>query len=65
MSFLRRLERFVGMFQRLPGMLVSGLMVLFPVMDGGSSVCVCSQFVKLGSSHVGLFRHCLPLRVVL
>jgi hypothetical protein len=65
MSFLRPLEGLVGMFQCLPRMLVSGLMVLFPVMDGGSSVGVCSQFVKLGSSHVGLFWHCFPLCVVL
>ena len=35
MSFLRQRESFIGMFQRLFGMLVSGLMIFFPVVRGG------------------------------
>ena len=35
MSFLRQLESFIGMFQRLFRMLVSGLMIFFPVVRGG------------------------------
>jgi hypothetical protein len=57
MSFLRRLESRVGMFHCLPGMLVSGLVIFFPVMDGGSTVRVCGEFVEFGSSLVRVFWH--------
>jgi hypothetical protein len=58
MSFLRRLESFIGMFQSLLGMLVSGLVILFPVVRGGSTVRVCSEFVKFCSSYVRVIGHC-------
>src|SRR6267378_4517944 len=38
MGFLRPLESFIGMFQRLFGMLVSGLVIFFSVVRGGSSL---------------------------
>jgi hypothetical protein len=57
MSFLGRLERFIGMFQRLPGMLVSGLVIFFPVMHGGSTVRVCGLLVEFDSSLVRVLWH--------
>jgi hypothetical protein len=40
MSILRLLEGFIGVFQRLLGMLVSGLVVFFAVVRGGGAVGV-------------------------
>ena len=57
MSFLGRLERFIGMFKCLFGMLVSGLVIFFPVMHGGSTVHVCGEFVEFGSSLVRVLWH--------
>jgi hypothetical protein len=37
------------MLQRLFGLLVSGLVILLPVVRGGGSVRVCGEFVELGS----------------
>ena len=52
MSFLGCLESFIGMFKRLFGMLVSGLVIFFSVVHGGSTVRVCGEFVEFGSSLV-------------
>jgi hypothetical protein len=52
MSFLRMLESFLGVFECLLGMFVSSLVILLAVVNGGSAVGVCGQFVKLGSSLV-------------
>jgi hypothetical protein len=57
MSFLRPLESFLGMFHCLLGMLVSGLVIFFPVVSGGSTVRVCGEFVELGSSYVRVIWH--------
>jgi hypothetical protein len=57
MGFLRPLESFIGMFQRLFGMLVSGLVIFFSVMRGGSTVGVCGEFVVFGSSLVRVAWH--------
>jgi len=57
MSFLRPLESFIGMFQCLFGMFVSGLVIFFPVVRGGSTVRVCGKFVVLGSSSVRVIWH--------
>jgi hypothetical protein len=57
MSFLRRLGSFIGVFQRLFGMLVSGLVIFFPVVRGSSSVRVCGEFMKFGSSLVRVIWH--------
>jgi hypothetical protein len=57
MGFLRPLESFIGMFQRLFGMLVSGLVITFPVVRGGSTVRVCGEFVEFGSSLVRVVWH--------
>jgi hypothetical protein len=57
MSFLRRLERFIGMFRCLPGMFVSGLVIFFPVVHGGSTVRVCGEFVEFGSPLVRVIWH--------
>jgi hypothetical protein len=57
MSFLRPLESFIGVFQRLFGMLVSGLMIFFPVVRGCSTVRVCGEFVEFGSSLVRIIWH--------
>ena len=43
MGFLRPLESFIGIFQRLFGMLVSGLVIFFAVVRGGSTVGVCGE----------------------
>jgi len=57
MSFLRQLESFIGMFQCLSGMLVSGLVIFLPVVRSGSTVRVCGEFVELSSSLVRVIRH--------
>jgi hypothetical protein len=57
MSFLRALKGFIGMFQCLFGMFVSGLVISFPVVRGGRTVRVCGEFVELGSSLVRVIRH--------
>ena len=57
MGFLRPLESFIGMFQRLFRMLVSGLVIFFSVMRGGSTVGVCGEFVVFGSSLVRVAWH--------
>ena len=58
MSFLRPLESF-GMFQCLPGVLVSGLVIFFPVVRG--AMRVCGVFVEFGSSLVRFIWHCFPI----
>jgi hypothetical protein len=65
MGFLRPLKGFIGMFQRLLGMLVSGLVILFTVVCGGSTVRVCGEFVEFGRSLVRVVWHSLPLGVQL
>jgi hypothetical protein len=57
MSFLRPLESFIGMFHSLLGMLVSGLVIFFPVVRGGSMVGVRSKFVEFCSSLVRVIWH--------
>ena len=57
MSFLRQLESFICVFQRLLGMLVPGLVILFPVMYGGRTVRVRGKFVELGGSLVRVIWH--------
>jgi hypothetical protein len=65
MSFLRPLKSFIGMFQRLLGMLVSGLVILFTVVCGGGTVRVCGEFVEFGRSLVRLIWHGVSLGVQL
>ena len=52
MSFLQPVKSLIGMFKCLFGMLVSGQVIFFPVVRGGSTVRVCGEFVVLGSSSV-------------
>jgi hypothetical protein len=52
MGFLRPLESFVGMLQRLAGMLVPCLVILFPVVRSRSSMRVRGELVKFSSSLV-------------
>ena len=61
MSLLRPLERFIGMFQRLFGMFLSGLVVFFSVVCGSGTVRVCGEFVELGGSLVRVLWHGLSL----
>jgi hypothetical protein len=57
MSFLRPLESFIGMFQCLFGMFVSGLVIFLPVVRSGSTVRVCGEFVELSRSLVRVIWH--------
>jgi hypothetical protein len=57
MSFLRTLESRIGMLQRLFGMLVSGLVIFFPVVRGGNTVGVCCEIVQFCGSLVCVFCH--------
>jgi hypothetical protein len=41
-------------------MLVSGLVIFFPVVGGGCTVRVCSQFVEFGSSLVRIVWQSVP-----
>jgi hypothetical protein len=61
MSIFRPLHGFTGMLQRLFGMLVPGLVIFFPVVCGGNTVCVRSQFVKFGCSLVRVAWHDSPI----
>ncbi len=61
MSFLRPLESFIGMFQGLFGMLVSGLVIILCVVCSGGTVRVCGEFVEFGSSLVGVIWHDVSL----
>ena len=49
---MRRLESPLGIFKRLFGMLVSGLVIFFPVVHCGGTMRVCREFVEFGSSLV-------------
>lgn len=57
MSFLRQLESLGGMFQRLPGMLLPGLMIFFSMMRRGSAVRVGGEFMEFSSSLVRIVWH--------
>jgi hypothetical protein len=57
MSFLRRLECFMGVFQRLLGIFVSGLVIFFPMVHGGSTVGVCGEFMEFGGPSVRVIWH--------
>jgi hypothetical protein len=62
MCLLRRLKGFIGVFQRLFGMFVSGLVILFPVVCRGGTMSVCGEFVEFGRSLMRFVWHStLPL----
>jgi hypothetical protein len=48
------------MFQRLFGKLMSGLVIFFPEVRGGSTVRVCGEFVIFGSFLGRLIWHNFP-----
>jgi hypothetical protein len=52
MSFLRPLVSFIGVFQRLFGMLLPGLVIFFPVVCGSRTVRMCCEFVEFCGSLV-------------
>ena len=47
MSFLCVLVCPFGVLQRLPGVFVSGQVIFFSVMLGGSTMCMSGEHVKL------------------
>ena len=57
MRFLRPLECLIGIFHGLPGVLVPGLMIFFPMVRGGRTVRVCGEFVEFSSSLVRVIWH--------
>jgi len=57
MRFLRPMVGLIGMFQRLFRMLVSGLVVFFPMVRCRSTVRMCGEFVEFSSSLVRLIWH--------
>ncbi len=66
MSIFRPLHGFTRILQCLFRMLVSGLVLFFPVVYRGSSVRVRGEFVEFGSSQVRVVWHsafqlCYPL----
>jgi len=62
MSFLRPLGSFIGVLQGLLGELVSGQVILFTMVRGGGTVCVCGEFVEFGSSLVRVVWHDVSFR---
>jgi hypothetical protein len=67
MCFLRPLGSFIGVFQGLLGKLVSGQVILFTMVGGGGTVCVCGEFVEFGRSLVGVVWHAVSfcyLRII-
>jgi hypothetical protein len=70
MSFLRQLRRFIRIFQRLFGIIESGLVIFFPVVRSGSTVRLCGEFVEFGSFFVRVNWHSVsnpwcPLHLVI
>jgi hypothetical protein len=61
MSIFRPLHSFTCMFQGLFGMLVSGLVIFFPMVRGSSSVRVCGEFMEFGSSLVRVIWHSVSI----
>jgi|SRR5579864_6069209 len=61
MSIFRPLHSLTRMFQRLFGMLVSGLVIFFPVVHGGSSMRVRGEFMEFGSSLVRIIWHSVSI----
>jgi hypothetical protein len=59
MSFLRQLVSLVGIFHRLPGIFVPGLMVPFVVVRCGNAVRVSGEIVKLCSALMRIVCHVL------
>lgn len=57
MSFLRILESFPGVLDRLFGMFVSSLVIFLAMVNGSSAVSVRGKFVKLGGSLVRITWH--------
>jgi hypothetical protein len=57
MSFLRQLKSFVGMLQRLLGMLMSGLVIFLAVMRGRSAMRVGGEFMEFCSALVRVIWH--------
>jgi hypothetical protein len=49
------------MFQGLLGMLVSSLVIFFPVVRGGSAVRMCGELVEFGGSLVRVVWHGVSL----
>jgi hypothetical protein len=49
------------MFQGLFGKLASSLVILFPVVGGGSTVSVCGEFVEFSSLLVRVTWHSVPV----
>jgi hypothetical protein len=56
-GFLRPLESLIGVFQGLVGILVSGLVIFFPMVRGGGTVRVRGQFVEFSNSLVRIVWH--------
>ena len=50
------------MLHRLPGEFVSCQMIFFAMMHGCGAVGMCSHFVKLSSSLVGIPRHAISFQ---
>lgn len=48
------------MFQRLFGMLVSSLVIFFPVVRGGDTVRMCGKVVEFGGALVRVSWHSFP-----
>ena len=62
MSFLRPLVGFVGIFHCLLGMLVSGLVIFYSVVNGRYTVGgVSREFVEFGRSLVRVVGHSFPI----
>jgi len=57
MSFLRGLQGLVGVLQGLLGKLMPSQVILFPVVSGGSTVRMSSEFVELRSSLMRIIWH--------
>ena len=61
MSFLRPVVGFVGIFHCLLGMLVSGSVIFFSVVNGRYTMGVSREFVEFGRSLVRVVGHSFPI----
>ena len=59
MGFLCELESLAGMFECLPGVLVSGLVIFLAMMRRGNAVRVRCEIVELRGSLMHVFWHML------
>jgi hypothetical protein len=61
MSFFRQLRSLIRIFQRLFGMIESGLVIFFPLARSGSTMRLRGEFVEFGAFSCESIAIVLPI----